>query len=51
MFRTNTPSLRHSATAALCAILFSTTCLIAAAGPVRAAAAPAETPRMTLPMA
>jgi hypothetical protein len=51
MIRISTNRLRTSATAAICAILFSATCLVAATGPVRAAMPNHEAPRMALPLA
>lgn len=51
MFQTKTPALRHSFTAAICAILFSATCLVAAAGPVRAATPLDRPAHVSVPLA
>ena len=51
MNRTRTSNLRNSVAAAICTIIFSTTCLMAAAGPVRAASVADTTPRMVMSLA
>lgn len=51
MNRYDPANIRHSVAALICTLLFSTTCLVAAAGPVRAAQPADTSPRMVLPLA